>query len=343
MTDPGYWERELIGGPGEEGRRYDVGGEAFTYRNGVLRQVGLYSDAQAQTRDAFGFKWKQRATYEASSLQRFSREWLVERYLGGDPDALERYIPAGARVLDAGCGSGYSAILLLGEHLNRVHYLGMDISEAVDVARDRFTEGGFRGEFLQADFTRLPFEGPTFDAVLAEGTLHHTDSTRGALLHLAGRLRAGGHFLFYVYRTKGPIREYTDDLVRDYLRPLGDEQAWQALRPLSRLGKALGELAVELEVPEDIPYLGIRAGKVDLQRFFYWNILKAFYRPDLGIEEMNNVNFDWFRPLNAHRQTAAEVETWCGEASLDIVHMDVQEAGITVVARRGEVAGRARE
>jgi hypothetical protein len=33
---------------------------------------------------------------------------------------------------------------------------------------------------------------------------------------------------------------------------------------------------------------------------------------------MNHVNFDWFRPLNCHRQTPEQVRSWCAEAGLDI-------------------------
>src|SRR5258705_3872144 len=113
-----------------------------------------------------------------------------------------------------------------------------------------------------------------------------------------------------------------------------DERAWEALKPLTKLGVALGNLNVQMEIPEDIPLLGIKRGKLDLQRFFYWNICKAFYRADYDFEEMNHVNFDWFRPLNCHRQTPEQVASWCQEASLLIEHLNVQDPGITVVARR---------
>jgi hypothetical protein len=106
------------------------------------------------------------------------------------------------------------------------------------------------------------------------------------------------------------------------------------LEPLTKLGMALGELDVTLDVPEDIPYLGIKKGPIDLQRFFYWNICKLYYRPEFSLDEMNHINFDWFRPLNCHRQTPEQVQAWCTEAGLDIEHIDVQDAGITVVARR---------
>ena len=142
--------------------------------------------------------------------------------------------------------------------------------------------------------------------------------------------------MFYVYAKKAAIREFTDDHVRHSLSNLTDEQAWEALLPLTRLGAALGQLGVEIDVPEDIPYLGIRKGKQDLQRFFYWNVMKLYYRPEFSEAECNHVNFDWFRPLNCHRHTVEEVRGWCDQLQLAIEHLDVQESGITVVSRKHE-------
>jgi hypothetical protein len=50
---------------------------------------------------------------------------------------------------------------------------------------------------------------------------------------------------------------------------MDNETAWDALVPLIRLGKALGDLNVKVQVPENIPYLGILAGEIDIQRLFY--------------------------------------------------------------------------
>ncbi len=58
-----------------------------------------------------------------------------------------------------------------------------------------------------------------------------------------------------------------------------------------------------------------------------------YYDP-LDYEEMNHINFDWFRPLNCIRSTPEEIQSYCQEAGLDIDRMDVQEAGITVIATR---------
>jgi hypothetical protein len=112
------------------------------------------------------------------------------------------------------------------------------------------------------------------------------------------------------------------------------EEAWRALEPLTRLGQALGELEVEVDVPEEIELLGIPAGRIDLQRLFYWHVCKAYYDAELSLDELNHINYDWYAPMNAHRQSPEEVRAWCKAAGLEIEHEDVQEAGITVIARK---------
>lgn len=295
----------------------------------------VVSGAQKQTDEAFGFKWAKRDTYESEVSKINMRRWLIERYCDNDPARLLNWLSGGRKIiLDAGCGAGFSGLLFFGDTLRDHDYLGVDISTAVDVARERFRESGITGDFLRADISNLDIPDSSVDVIFSEGVLHHTDSTERTLKHLANKLVTGGRFLFYVYRKKALVREFTDDAIRDALKPLTDEEAWEALKPLTRLGIALGELGCEIDIAEPIPFLGIEAGKLDVQRFFYWNVCKAYYRPELTFDEMNHINFDWFRPLNCQRHTPEEISTWCVEAGLEIEHMNVQEAGITVVARR---------
>jgi hypothetical protein len=113
---------------------------------------------------------------------------------------------------------------------------------------------------------------------------------------------------------------------------MGNKEAWEALKPLTRLGMELGRQDFWISVPEDIPFLGIHKGKTSLQRFFYWNICKLFYKEQYSLDEMNHMNFDWFRLLNCHRHTAGEIKRWCFEAGLNIEHSNIQKSGITIVA-----------
>jgi arsenite methyltransferase len=294
-----------------------------------------YSPAQEQTKETFGFKWAQREATESPAVQAAAKQWLFERYCDNRPERLAEWLSGGRKIiLDAGCGSGYSAIPFFGEHLKAHDYLGVDISSAVEIARQRFKDAGLPGDFLRCSITDLPVKDAALDMVFSEGVLHHTDSTEGSLKYLAKKLKKGGRFLFYVYAQKGPIREFTDDYVRQRIASMTDEEAWEALKPLTEFGIALGKLKATVNVPEDIPLLSIRKGPVDLQRFLYWNICKTFYREDYTFDEMHAVNFDWFRPAHCRRHTPEEVKTYCQAAALDIKHMNVQEAGITVVARK---------
>lgn len=332
---PGWLSQALgLDGALAEGATFTLGALTFEVHDGIPRARDLLSSAQGQTAETFGFKWQLRETFESPAALGRVRDWLIERY-GPVADApwWDGY---GDRplLLDAGCGAGMSGLALFGDRLHKVRYLGVDVSSAVDVAAARFAEAGVPGAWLQADLSDLPLPEASVDVVFSEGVLHHTDSTQASFRHLASLLAPGGRFLLYVYRKKGPIREFTDDYVRARLQELAPEQAWAAVLPLTKLGKALGELDVTVDVPEDVPLLGIPAGPISLQRLFYWHVFKAFYRPELELEELNHINYDWYAPANAHRHTEAEVRSWCDDLGLEVEHEDVQEAGITVIARK---------
>lgn len=315
-------------------RKCEVNGDFFIDGKGILRERAVYSDSQEQTKDTFSFKWKQKGSYCGERMNAKYREWLREKYFANDMDMLEKIFHNGSVALDAGCGAGMSAIGLLGEKLKDIYYIGVDISSAIEEAQENMEAMGCgqNSEFVQCDLNHIPLTEKV-DIILAEGVLHHTDSTKKAIVNLSKRLKSGGgYFLFYVYAKKAPIREFTDDYIRGYFMDKSNEETWEELKGLTRLGKMLGDLGVTLNMEEGIPFLGIKPGETDLQRFFYWNLFKCFYDPEYSLEEMNHINFDWYRPLNCHRQTPEEVAQWCKEAGLKIERMNVEEAGITVVA-----------
>ena len=299
----------------------------------AIKSLQHYSEKQEQTKETFAFKWSKLDTYESDAVKKNATDWLFERYCDNNPERLDNWLAGGGRIiLDAGCGAAYSALLFFKDHLKSNDYLGIDISQAIEVAKERFAKANYPGDFLQTSLTDIPVPDASLDMIFSEGVLHHTDSTEDAIGYLATKLKRGGRFLFYVYAKKAVIREFTDDHIRETIQTMGDEEAWEALKSLSKLGIALGEIDVELEIPDDIPFLGIKKGKQNLQRFFYWNICKLYYRAEYSLDEMNHINFDWFRPLNCHRHTEEEVRDYCHKAHLDIEHMNIQPSGITVVA-----------
>jgi SAM-dependent methyltransferase len=328
------WLTDLLGAPlPVEGGSIDAYGRSLTLVNGILRARELVSPRQEQTKTVFGFKWSRRDVFEGAPLLHL-RHWLTEKY--GDIAQAHWFEEHGSSpvLLDAGCGAAMSALALLEPMLTRIRYIGSDVSTAVDIARARFVERGLQGAFLQVDLQQLPFPKNSIDIIFSEGVLHHTDDTRSALTALVHHLKIGGRILFYVYRVKGPVREFTDDYVRERLQGLTPQEAWDALMPLTKLGKALGDADCQIEVPEAVDLLGIPAGRITVQRLFYWSVCKAFYRPELTLDEMNNINFDWFAPRNAHRQTPEQVRMWCKDLSLLIEREFLDDAGIAIIARK---------
>ena len=219
----GAWFEALVGGQWPvEGGVLDVNGQSFVYADGILRSMQAVSANQRQTSNTFGFKWHQRDSYESPAVLTAVRDWLLQRY--GSPSEMPWLFAADTPqiLLDAGCGSALSALELFGERLNSVRYVGADISTAVDVAAERCAKRGIDGRFIQCDLMSLPFAPQSIDVIFSEGVLHHTDSTRDALLRLARQLRTGGRFMFYVYNRKEPDpRVYR----RFYPRPPADDVA----------------------------------------------------------------------------------------------------------------------
>ncbi len=289
---------------------------------------------QMQTSNAFSFKWARRDAYESDTVKKRAREWLVRRYFGSEEQKEEMMSKwAGWKILDAGCGSGFSALLLFGKHLGEMQYWGVDISEAVSVAETRFREMNVKGNFVRADIATMQME-EKFDVIFSEGVIHHTPTPFETFKNLVSHLNPGGLIMFYVYRGKAPIREFSDDMIRERIRHLSDEEAWKELMPLTKLGKLLGDLNIEIELDEDIKLLEIPKGKYNLQRFLYWFFIKAYYAKEYSLEEMNHVNFDWYRPLICFRFTPDELEKWLLELNLKKIRFVVEEAGITVVCRK---------
>lgn len=313
-----------------------IGDRFYTSQDGVIKAKS-YSGltvTQKQTQDTFGFKWKKEDTFNSTSSLARMKDWLLDRY-GFPEEWIEKLGRPQPLVLDAGCGAGMSGFEYWGSVSDKITYCGVDISEAVDVAKKRAADKGFKDAiFLQENIANLPFKSELFDIIFSEGVLHHTDDTEKTFNHLCHFLKPTGLFMFYVYRKKGPIREFTDDCIREHLQRISPDEGWESLKSLTKLGIELGKLNIEVNVQEDIDFLGIPAGKIDLQRLFYWYIFKVFYDPNLSFDEMHHINFDWYAPKNAHRHTTSEIMGWCKKNGLEVCHLKEELSGITCIAKK---------
>jgi SAM-dependent methyltransferase len=210
--------------------------------------------------------------------------------------------------------------------------VGVDISEAIDACRRNFPERR-NLTLIQADLRRLPFADELFDVIWSHGVLHHTPDTFESLRAVVRHLKPGGFLVCYLYRRKGPIREFSDDYLRREISALDAPAAWRRMEALTSLARSLARVSGELVVEEDLPELGIKRGTYVPQRFIYQHIMKCFWNDALSFDDNVTVNFDWYHPRYAHRHTVGEVRAWLPELRLDPVSVHESDSGIAVVAR----------
>ena len=124
----------------------------------------------------------------------------VERYLRENPMPL----PVGARVLDAGCGTGLLTLAFLRVHERPANVVSIDLSlRSLQTARRAAQKlpqlPRRRVGFAQSNALTLPFADETFDLVLTSGVLEYLPLREG-LGELARVLAPGGRLLFVPVR-----------------------------------------------------------------------------------------------------------------------------------------------
>ena len=123
-------------------------------------------------------------------------------------------VPAGARVLDAGCGTGLLSFAL---HKAGYDVYGLDLSEnMVDTAREKAAAAGLAPERFQvADAARFALD-LEFDAVVsALDVVNHILSPQdvlGVFRNVYRHLRAGGVYIFDVNTEKRFRLEYGENI-----------------------------------------------------------------------------------------------------------------------------------
>jgi SAM-dependent methyltransferase len=107
-------------------------------------------------------------------------------------EVLRAHQPRGS-VLDLGCGSGWTSLLLAHAGWD---VLGVDISEPmIAIARARAARAGVPASFAVADMEELDLPRRNFDAVLLFDALHHCPDNARVLGRACQHLRPGGHLL----------------------------------------------------------------------------------------------------------------------------------------------------
>jgi arsenite methyltransferase len=122
-------------------------------------------------------------------------------------------IPAGAAVLDVGCGSGWAS-RLMAKKANAGRVVGIDISdEMVQVARE--SSSSFTNTtFEVASAEKLPFKDGEFSHAFSMESLYYYADIPRALAEIKRVLRPGGAFTTVVdlYLESRPTHQWVDDL-----------------------------------------------------------------------------------------------------------------------------------
>lgn len=122
----------------------------------------------------------------------------VESFAGvGNPLRIEP-IPAGATVVDVGCGAGMDLMLAARAVGPRGRAIGVDMTDGML----RKAEAGAAGaglanvELRRGDALELPLEGASADVVVSNGVLNLAPDKRRAFSEVLRVLRPGGRFLY---------------------------------------------------------------------------------------------------------------------------------------------------
>jgi SAM-dependent methyltransferase len=99
-------------------------------------------------------------------------------------------LPPGARVLDAGCGTGEALGWLAADAGGAGMVVGVDLARAHTTAARAVAPAD--ASVIQANLLQLPFVPHSFDLVWSVNTLNHLHDPVAALRHLAALLRPGG-------------------------------------------------------------------------------------------------------------------------------------------------------
>ena len=301
---------------------------SLTLSEGVylLPERNSVQQNQLQTNEAFSNKWGAYSKEDEAEQERlfeFQRRWYLKLY-GFDSDAeLADYLKHKSVVVDAGCGLGYKAKWFADLSPSSL-VLGIDYSDSVYVAADRYRSTD-NLVFLKGDIADTHISSNAVDYVSCDQVIMHTERPEDTFRELVRILKPDCDLSVYVYAKKALPRELLDEHFRTKSKSISHHEMMEFSRQMTELGKKLSSLDVSFDAPE-IPMLGIKGGKIDIQRFIYWNFIKCFWNEELGYATSVATNYDWYSPSNAKRYSEDEFIALVNSNNLVEIHFHTEEA-----------------
>jgi SAM-dependent methyltransferase len=167
--------------------------------------------------------------YELQTHRAEDRHWWYR----GRRNVIQRVIadlklPARARILDAGCGSGRNMI----ELARHGTVSGVELSgPSVDVARARGA-----GEVIAGSVLDMPFDSDSFDLSVCLDVIEHLDDDVGALRELRRVLAPGGSLLVtvpayqWLWSGHDEVNHHHRRYTRRSLQRVAEQAGWEQVR-----------------------------------------------------------------------------------------------------------------
>ena len=162
--------------------------------------------------------------YDATALREFGVALSV----------LKKWLPSGCKLLDLGCGPGWSSLFL-----TRAGWkvLGLDISQRmIEIARERASQEKIAVRFEVADLEEFNLGEHDFDGALIFDALHHCPRYDEVLHRACKHLKPGGRLLVMEPSWLHMISPHAREATRHYgVTELGFTR-YQLRRTLQRAG-----------------------------------------------------------------------------------------------------------
>jgi SAM-dependent methyltransferase len=204
--------------------------------------------------------------YELQTHQAEDRHWWYR----GRRTVLETVIagmrlPARARILDAGCGSGRNMV----ELARHGTVTGVELSQtSVCLARERGV-----GEVIEGSVLDMPFSADSFDLAASLDVIEHLEDDLGALREMRRTVTPGGSLLVtvpaypWLWSGHDEINHHFRRYTRRSLQSVAEQAGWEqvrttyfnslllpvaiVLRVLERLNTKTTESSLDLWVPPE--------------------------------------------------------------------------------------------
>lgn len=200
---------------------------------------------------------------ELSLMNSRARQWLLRYW---DFPLFESMMKRhhvhlrNAAVLEAGCGSGYSTLMIL----QQFHPRSLDAFDLDPGQVERAKARGIPARFFVGDVTNTRLDSGLYEALFVCGVLHHCPDWRAGLEEIARLLRAGG--LLFIEEPTRPFVRFE----RCIIGPSAANEAWRGLKEVRAEMPKVG-----LAILEESPlYFGLfrslvcvkMAGRLELEQ-----------------------------------------------------------------------------